>query len=440
MRTSIFVCVASIVVLIWILRRTPLSLGLPIAYLVNLLLLHVPGAIAQMVATDREMLTPIQFTRTGIILTAIGACAFVTGVFLVHLPSHTVTPTPAPRSFFWRFCVTWGGLVTVAGFMINIPSIGAVISRGGAIWMLGVMLALRSAYQRRNRAMAARWLSLLAIYPILMLLLGGFMSYGAMVVIIVLSGLVITTRSPIKLGIVSVIALIAGMSVFLSYFQHRPEIREAVWNNGNSDQRINAVVTAAKDIRLPRASDKLQMFALDQRLNQNYFAGLAAQRIDAGMVDYLHGRSVWEGLQALVPRALWPDKPVRAGSGRIVSEMTGLVLSEETSFGVGNVMEFDINFGIPGVIIGFLVLGVVIGLLDLRAAISDMTGDFGLAFMYFCPVIALIQPNGSIVELMSGAAASLAAGYAWRLAWFHWPKPVQATRRPVTPTPEPASS
>ena len=69
------------------------------------------------------------------------------------------------------------------------------------------------------------------------------------------------------------------------------------------------------------------LIALDKRLNQNYFVGLAARRIQEGQVDYLEGESVWEGLQALVPRAFWPEKPVYAGSPQIVSKMTGLQLS-----------------------------------------------------------------------------------------------------------------
>ena len=51
--------------------------------------------------------------------------------------------------------------------------------------------------------------------------------------------------------------------------------------------------------------------------------------------------------------------------------MTGLELNQDTSWGVGNVMEFYINFGLPGVVIGFLVLGWLIGALDFRAASAE---------------------------------------------------------------------
>ena len=97
--------------------------------------------------------------------------------------------------------------------------------------------------------------------------------------------------------------------------------------------------------------------------------------------------------------------------------MTGLQLSTTTSFGVGNVMEFQINFGIPGLIIGFSLLGWVIGTLDLKAAVAELRGDLASAILFFLPCVALIQPNGSLVELFGGSAAALVAALGWSLAW-----------------------
>jgi len=167
-------------------------------------------------------------------------------------------------------------------------------------------------------------------------------------------------------------------------------------------------------------TNETQAAALDKRLNQNYFVGLAAERIAQEQVHYLNGRSIWEGFLALVPRALWPDKPVFGGSGTIVADMTGLKLNEETSWGVGNVMEFQINFGTPGVIFGFLILGFSLGWLDYKAALADARGDIGKLMLFFLVAVALIQPGGSIVELVGGAAAAVVAGYGWKWAWEFW--------------------
>jgi len=137
-------------------------------------------------------------------------------------------------------------------------------------------------------------------------------------------------------------------------------------------------------------------------------------------VEYLDGVSIWEGLQSLVPRAFWPEKPVYAGSPQIVAKMTGLRLAPKTSFGVGNVMEFQINFGIPGVVIGFLALGWIIATLDHKAAVAEDQGDLGRVILFFLPCVAMIQPSGSIVEITGGSAAALVAAYGWKWAWNHW--------------------
>jgi hypothetical protein len=131
-----------------------------------------------------------------------------------------------------------------------------------------------------------------------------------------------------------------------------------------------------------------------------------------------------DGFLAVIPRVFWPDKPIIAGSGSIVADMTGLHLSKTTSFGVGNVMEFDINFGITGVIIGFLLLGCVLRKLDLNASATYERGELGSTLLYFLPAVALIQPNGSMVEMIGGATSAWVAANGWRWAWMRWPKPV----------------
>jgi hypothetical protein len=286
--------------------------------------------------------------------------------------------------------------------------------------MLGAMLGLRSAVVHSNPKMVAIWLAALAVYPVLMLLLGGFLSYGSAAVIIVLSVLGISVKSRLKVVTGLVVAAYLGLNVFVNYFGHREKVRHEVWGGAPLADRVDATLDIFRDFKWFDPNDRGQVYALDQRLNQNVFVGLAAARIEQGNVNYLYGRSLWEGVLALVPRAFWPDKPVFAGSPKIVSEMTGLRLSENTSFGVGNVMEFQINFGIPGLIVGFFLLGFVLRALDRHTAVSLRQADFGRAIVSFLVGVALIQPSGSLVELCSGAAAAWAGGIIWRWAWKQW--------------------
>ena len=169
--------------------------------------------------------------------------------------------------------------------------------------MLGVMLGLRAAFQRGDRKRIAIWLGALMVYPILMLLLGGFLSYGSLATIIVCSALTISTRSYWRVVIGITVFVFLTLSIFVNYFQHRDDIRDQVWGGAPLEARIDSVIDIAREFEWLDPANQAHLNAIDKRLNQNYFVGLAAQRIQQGQADYLEGDSIWEGLQALVPRA-----------------------------------------------------------------------------------------------------------------------------------------
>ena len=78
---------------------------------------------------------------------------------------------------------------------------------------------------------------------------------------------------------------------------------------------------------------------------------------------------LWYGatvpLWALIPRAIWPDKPAVGGGQDLVSEFTGNQVCMKAPVSVsGQVLEFYMNFGMPGVLAGFAVLGFILMRLD----------------------------------------------------------------------------
>ena len=79
MSTSFLIisCFASLLVLLWLLRRDRVSLGLPIAYLYSLLLIHVPGAYAHVVG--RDFLRNSDLVQVAMRYTAVAAICFVLG-------------------------------------------------------------------------------------------------------------------------------------------------------------------------------------------------------------------------------------------------------------------------------------------------------------------------------------------------------------------------
>lgn len=414
-------CVAAFLWLVVLLRRDRLSLGLPVAYLNILLLIHLPGALTRLMTTKFDYNTDV--IELGIRYTAIGVLCFVGGVQVARFLNQRGKPVYqySDQHEFWYFCLI-GGLVVQfgLGFIYDLPSLRAAVDRGSIVWALGALLGLRYALNQGRARAIIFWGAATSIYPTLVLLLAGFLSYGSTAMLIVVSALIVSARSAIKVLIVGLVTVYIGLTVYVNYFAHRTEFRETAWSGASFGDRVDAAANMFSDFKWFDPTDDTQLYAIDLRLNQNYFVGLAAMRIQQEQVDYLYGKTIWDGVLALVPRVLWPEKSVYGGSGTIVADMTGLHLDENTSWGVGNVMEFQINFGMPGVVIGFFVLGFAIGWLDFKAAVADARGDQGKLILFFLMAVALAQPGGSIVELSGGAAAAAVTGLIWKWLWQLW--------------------
>ena len=309
MTFSILTCLAAFFGLLLIVRRDGASLGLPIAYLYSLLLIHVPGAYANVMG--REFLLNSDLTEGAMRFTALGSVCFVAGVWVVRHRNRVTTRNDTDRPQFWWFCLI-GGWTCIYALtpLYSIPSVAAAVDKGGAIWMLGVMLALRSACRHSDLKRVAIWFTFLMVYPVLMLLLGGFLSYGSAAIIMVCAILTVSTRSLRRVLVGITLFTFLSLSVFVNYFQHRNDIRNQVWGGAPLEARVNSVAETFEGFQWFDPTNRDHLVALDRRLNQNYFVGLAARRIRLGQAQYLWGESVWEGLLSLVPRVFWPDKPV----------------------------------------------------------------------------------------------------------------------------------
>lgn len=418
-------------ILLWglwqILRRPNLhtSLGLPLVYLGGLELIHLPGAYAH--ALPWSSLSNTRFTELGFELTTAAACCFVIGVYLSrqqlakkyrHRQLNSNLPCRRqPR--FLKFCVVAGWLFTFAlSPMTRLPTIGAFVTFASNLWIVGVALALPLSLQSGQIKRIFLWLGAMIIYPLVMMLFGGFLSYGAASTMACSFSAFVSAKKAKRAFITAILVSLLGVSFFVTYFNGRDAFRGVAWSgSAGLESRITAANSVTNQFVWLNPSDPEHLKALDERLNQNYFVGLSIDRLREGQVDYLGGESLWEGVLALVPRIFWQSKPVVAGSGRIVADMTGLKLSTTTSFGVGNVMEAYINFAMPGVVLGFLLFGYFLGCLDYYAAIADFQGDVKQLLACFLPAVAIIQPNGSFVEIMGGGVMSWIAAIYWYKVW-----------------------
>jgi hypothetical protein len=144
-------------------------------------------------------------------------------------------------------------------------------------------------------------------------------------------------------------------------------------------------------------------------MNQNYLVGAAVEYLEVGGADYARGATIVDSVLAVIPRAIWPTKPLEAGSGELVSDYTGIRFGEQTSVGVGIILELFINFGSLGVFLGCVCLGALVTGFDFLAARSIRSGDDAGFIRFYVPGLAMQQVGGSLVEVTAGVAGAFVA-------------------------------
>lgn len=148
--------------------------------------------------------------------------------------------------------------------------------------------------------------------------------------------------------------------------------------------------------------DSLRVAVEPENLFDNFFGGLDTAMIDSyalqiaaqqhGDIGYQFGSSYLGLFSSVIPRALWPDKPVS------VDEVLNAVLFPATDaknigFAFGVYSEPTLNFGLLGVIFVPLLVGLALGALANRASASN----------YVVPSFILLMVTSYVFPIMRGS-------------------------------------
>jgi hypothetical protein len=250
------------------------------------------------------------------------------------------------------------------------------------------------------------WLGATVALPVVTVATQGFLGYGFAAMMVVFTFVAAFYRPRWQTLAVGLVLGYVGLSVFVTYMRDRGEIRRAVWGGASVVDRADRLTDTFSHADWFHLSDTKQLDLIDSRLNQTYFVGAAADYINHGHVPFAYGGTVVDAMLAIVPRAIWPDKPVSAGSGDLVTKYTGFEFMEGTSVGVGQVLEAYVNFGTTGVVVGFLLIGGLIALVDLQARAALNRGDLPGLALWYLPGLSLLQVGGSLVEVTATAASA----------------------------------
>jgi hypothetical protein len=421
----------TVLLLIWLLaagvlviaqsrRRIP-GTGLLLVYVLNMWAIHWIAPALYLLPGYQHF--DLQIVGAGLEQSAYGIVSFVFGsLVLAPLLGSTLGKGPSdfpegdsnlPKSYLILGIVAYAVAATT---MAAIPTATAVVVAGQQLVVVGLALSVWQSWRNHDFSRLSFWLALTLALPFATVVIQGFLGYGivaAVCVLLFFSGFI---KNRAVVAIIAVLLTYLGLSVYVTYMRDRGEIRQTLREGQPLPVRLNQVARTFTDFEWLNLAKPEHLAMIDDRLNQNFLVGLAVNRLTDGGSDYAHGATLWDAALALIPRALWPAKPVGAGSRDLVSEYTGLQFAQGTSVGVGQVMEFYINFGTPGVLLGFALMGCLVARLDRlageRLASNDLRGFVG----WYLPGLSLVQVGGSLVDITATAAASvvvvvLAHGY-----------------------------
>lgn len=393
-------------------RRKDRGVGLTLAYLLNLWLIHWLAVTIYLIPgyeNSNPGLVMLGFEQS---LYAVAAFAFGS-LFLTPLilnlgllPRATLVQevdSRLPIAYIGLGALAYVALTSVLG---SLPSASSILSCGQQLIVVGLGLSCWQAWRHQEYRKYHAWIGITLLLPFITIVTRGFIGYGAAAAFSVLIFASTFVRSRLAVLVLGLIVGYLGLSVYVTYMRDRGEIREVVWGEQPLRDRVERVGTTLGTFEWFDPSNDEHLKRVDSRLNQSFLVGAAVSHL-SDTQGYAYGKTLWEAVLALMPRALWPEKPMGAGSGNMVTEYTGIVYATGTSVGIGQVMEFYVNFGTLGTVLGFLFMGVLVSILDSMAAERLALNDLHGFVLWYLPCLSLLQVGGSMVEITVSAVASV---------------------------------
>lgn len=403
---AVWTITGGVVVFASLRGRRPTS-GLAVAYVFAFGLIHWLPALVYSLPWYAPAHDP-RIERLGFQQSTLALLAFAAGTGLVAMAmrrTHAdagngkeVSPGITPRA---------GKVYLVAGAVAyvvsstghaGLPSLQGLVALGQYLFLVGLCILCWNAWKSGRPGRMWLWFSVGLAMPVVTIAKQGFLFYGATAVLILfcfILGFLGWQRSVV---VPTLVIAYLGLSVFLTYFRDRPQIRQTVWGGQTLAIRVTQLKTTASSFDWFNPRNQAELDRINGRLDQNYLVGSAVNHLTF-TGQFAHGTTLVDALLGFIPRAVWTSKPVRAGGSQIVTEFTGITFLGGTSVGPGPVMELYGNYGTGGVVAGFVLIGAALALLDATAARHLRTGNDALFVLSFLLGMSLLQVADAFVNV-----------------------------------------
>ncbi len=411
--------IAVLVVIRW--RRKISGSGLVFAFLLNLSLIHWLGAFIYILpwyeyqwnAQWYRDFSP-QWIEDGFRLSFYGLIAFVVGSsiiapFLINAlqrkksTMNYLSDPRLPKAYVLTGFICY---FVLSRFLGRIPTLASLLSSGLGLMAAGICMGLWGAWKDKRRRLFRKWLIFgLSVPPLLTIGGQGFLSFGAGVFLAVVAFVASFYRPRWKVIVIGILLGYVGLSFYVTYMRDRSLIREAVWGGQSLPSRIKQMYSMASSFEWFDLYDQNHLKKIDARMNLNLLVGAAVSHLGKNH-NYAKGETILQSLAAFVPRALWPDKPLKVGGNQLATRFTGIPFPQETSVGIGEVIEFYANFGEVGVIVGFFFMGMIVTIFDAFAKDCFSRGDWRGFSLWFVPGLTLIEAGSSLVVITASVGGA----------------------------------
>lgn len=416
MQTWVLIWLAAAVLILLRHWRSGVGAGLVFSYVLSFGAMHWLVPVLYLLPwfdTDRVGLTALGMRQSAIAMLAfLAGSEIAMGIVRRRLQMEPESGDAMPlvdnrivNLYFIVGGLLYGIVLPVAG---RLPSVTAIVSAGATLGVVAIGLKCWNAWWKHRSVMFWIWLAGTAMLPVVTVMGQGFLGYGFAAMLTVFAFVASFYRPRWQVMTVGLLLAYVGMSVYVTYMRDRDDIRAVVWSGSSVTDRVDQVVETFQATEWFSLESEAHLNRVDGRLNQNFLLGAAIVYIEGGSIEFASGATLWDALIAIVPRALWPDKPDVGGSGNLVADYTGFRFAEGTSVGIGQVMEAYVNFGTEGVVVVFLVIGGVLSLVDRWAFVRLRAGHASRFLLWYMPGLSFLQVGGSFMELTSTAAAGVA--------------------------------